>query len=84
MQSICVPIPDMASEQTVEVEVKINGKTRHFNYRIESYDCHDDRTADDRIDGLRRFIASYDKTWQLMEIGTPTSTMIPIMFRQRH
>ena len=83
MQSICVPIPDLEVEQIVEVEVTIDGKARRFNYRIETYDWVGAKTADDRIDGLRAYIDSYDKTWQLMEIGTPTSTLIPLMFRQR-
>ena len=83
MQSLCVPIPDLDVEQVVEVGVKIDGKSHRFNYRVEAYDCHADQSSDERISGLRDFIAGYDGSWQLMEIGTPTSSVIPLMFRQR-
>jgi hypothetical protein len=32
---------------------------------------------------IKRVIREYDKDWRLIEIGMPTDTHIPIMFRKK-
>ena len=83
MYSISIPIPSLEADQVVEIEVTINGKARRFNYRVEMYDWKNGRSIDERVDGLRQFIQEYDSTWQLVEIGSPSSTLVTLMFRQR-
>ncbi len=34
MKEISIPLPDFVDKQIAEIEVKINGKKRQFNYRI--------------------------------------------------
>ena len=37
----------------------------------------------DRVSVLKRNIETYDKNWQLMEIGAPVDHQIPLVFRKR-
>ena len=83
MYSISIPIPSLEADQVVEIEVTINGKARRFNYRVEMYDWENGRSVDERVDGLKQFIQEYDNAWQLVEIGSPSSTLVTLMFRQR-
>ena len=38
MKSICIQVPSLRDNQTVDVEVTVNGKKRLMNYRVESFD----------------------------------------------
>lgn len=38
MKQICIQVPSLQSNQTVDVEVTVNGKKRLMNYRLESFD----------------------------------------------
>ena len=84
MNEICIHVPSLKEDQTVEVEVTVNGKTRLMNYRVKTFDWtqggHD--TAN-RIDRLRSMINAYDPQWELVQIGVPDGHMVPVMFRQR-
>ena len=37
----------------------------------------------EKVDVIKRVIREYDKDWHLIEIGMPTDTHIPIMFRKK-
>ena len=77
-------IPTLESEQNIDIEVKINGKKRTLHYRVEIVAWEDyDEVEADRVDVIKRVIRGYNKDWKLIEIGMPTDTHIPIMFRKR-
>jgi hypothetical protein len=84
MREVVLQIPTLESEQNIDIEVKINGKKRTMHYRVEivAWEDYDGETAD-KVDVIKRVIREYDKDWRLIEIGMPTETHIPIMFRKR-
>ncbi len=84
MREVVLQIPTLESEQNIDIEVKINGKKRTMHYRVEiiAWEDYDGESAD-KVDVIKRVIREYDKNWRLIEIGMPTETHIPIMFRKR-
>jgi len=84
MNEICIHVPTLRDEQTVEVEVTVNGKRRLMNYRVESFDWTlGGQDVRGRIDRLRSLIDAYDPAWELVQIGIPDGDLVPVMFRQR-
>lgn len=84
MNEICIHVPTLRDEQTVEVEVTVNGVRRLMNYRVESFDWTlGGQDIRGRIDRLRSLIDSYDPEWELVQIGIPDGDLVPVMFRQR-
>ena len=80
---IPIDIPPVDTENYVEVDVKVNGHKRQFKYRLEVFYWRDwCQPSEERVKGLKRMINAYDKNWELMQIGMPTDTVIPLMFRQ--
>jgi hypothetical protein len=80
---IPIDIPPVDTENYVEVNIVVNGHKREFKYRLEVFRWRDwCKPAEERVEGLKRMIEAYDKNWQLMQIGMPTETVIPLMFRQ--
>ena len=85
MPSISIQLPAIEADQQIEVEVKINGKKKTYNYRVEIFaweQCVE--PADQKAQCLKRIIEGYDKNWQLLQIGAPTEKTVPIMFKQRN
>ena len=84
MNAISIHLPALKPEDTVEVEVTVNG-TKHFtNYRVETFDwTSGGRDLDGRIERLREMIAAYESGWELVQIGIPDRNVVPIMFMQR-
>ena len=93
MKDLTIPLPNFLEEQIAEVEVKINGKKRKYNFRIESFPWeagsaneHDQNSViTTKIERLRYNIESYDKSWELIQIFAPTENAkhIQVLFRQR-
>jgi len=84
MNEICIHVPSMRENQTVDVEVTINGEKHLMNYRVESIDwTHGGRDISGRIAFLRSQINEYDEGWELVQIGIPDGDLVPVMFRRR-
>jgi hypothetical protein len=93
MKDITIPLPNFLEEQIAEVEVKINGKRRRFNFRVESFPWveaplesrGDVSGLTSKIDSLRSNIESYAEDWELIQIFTPRENAkhIQVLFRQR-
>ena len=93
MKDICIPIPHFEENQIAEVDVTVNGKKQHYNFRVESFpwtlkseeESGDSLDVSEKILTLRNMIESYDKNWELIQIFTPKSDAhyIQILFRQR-
>ncbi len=80
---IPIDIPPVDTENYVEVNVVVNGHKKQFKYRLEIFHWREwCGPSEERVEGLKRMISAYDKNWQLMQIGMPTETVIPLMFRQ--
>lgn len=93
MKDICIPIPHFGEHQIAEVEVTVNGKKKKFNFRVESFEWDGviDKSKDilsqteEKVKRLRDNIEGYDKSWELVQIYTPTqdSEHIQVLFRQK-
>jgi hypothetical protein len=88
MKDINIPLPDFLDQQIAEIEVKINGKKRQYNFRIESFRWEPDNeiwTVTDKVKMLRDGLQNYDKTWQLIQIFRPLedSKFVQVLFRQK-
>ena len=84
MKEICVNIPEIEADQTVEVEIRVKGKSQQLLYSVEAFDLSKTNAPDaSRVDQLRILIQSYDPGWELVQIGIPEAETIPVMFRQK-
>lgn len=83
MAQISIPIPNLRPDQTIIVEVTIDGVKQVTNYRVETFPWEEFMTAEDRIDHLRTYIRDYEDDWQMIQIGPPDDGLIPVMFKQR-
>lgn len=83
MADICISVPQMEAHKVIEVEVKVNGAKKRYNYRVALF-ARDSTTgtAMERVQFLQEMIAAYDPRRQLYQIGAPTPKHIPVMFRQ--
>lgn len=84
MKEVVILIPDIDAEQNIEIEVRINGRKKTIQYRVEllSWEGNDDAPTNP-VPILKKKIAEYDKNWELMEIGAPGKENIPLMFRKK-
>ncbi len=83
MSQICINVPSMKANQTINVVVTIDGKKQVMNYRVETFPWEDELDSIERIDVLRSFIKDYETEWNLVQIGPPDNHLIPVMFKQR-
>lgn len=84
MREIVILIPEIETEQNVEIDVSINGRIHTMQYRVELINWEGAGVpATDKVTILKHKIASYDKDWELVEIGAPNNENIPLTFRRR-
>ncbi|MGW8121094.1 hypothetical protein ACV07N_00430 [Roseivirga echinicomitans] len=84
MGAIAINIPQITGEQDIEVEVRINGEKKSYNYRVEVFhwaDC--ENPSEDRVNCIREILAKYDPDWELYQVGMPTDVIVPITFRKK-
>jgi hypothetical protein len=84
MSIIGIDIPQLNEEQDIEVEVRVNGIKKQYNYRVEIFywdQC--DAPADDRVACIRSMVNGYASEWDLTHLGMPTDDYIPITFRKK-
>ncbi len=85
MSEIIIPIPPLDEiHEPIEIEVKINGKKKKFNYRVEALDLQKCvEIPPERVKCIQDMIANYSTDWQLYQIGNPSERVIPILFREK-
>jgi hypothetical protein len=84
MREIVILIPEIEPEQNVEIDVSINGRIHTMQYRVELINWEGAGVPPvDKVTILKHKIASYDKDWELVEIGAPKNENIPLTFRRR-
>jgi hypothetical protein len=84
MREIVILLPDIEPEQNVEIEVRINGRNKTLNYRVELLRLEAAPSqGEDRVTVLKKRISEYDKDWELVEIGAPEESNIPLIFRRK-
>ena len=84
MREVVILIPSVDVEQNIEIDVRINGRKKTLQYRVELLSWEgDDSASIDRVNILKHKIKEYDQDWELVEIGAPTDENIPLMFRKK-
>jgi len=84
MSTVAIQLPPVHTESYVDVDLTVNGKKQRFKYRVEIFKWADwCAPTEPKAEGIRRMINNYDPSWQLVEIGSPTETTVPLMFRLR-
>ena len=83
MSEICIRVPRLEPQQTLNLEVTVDGQKRLTQYRVETFDWMEGGEPEGRIERLRMFIRGYDEGWQLFHIGAPEGRLLPITFRRR-
>nr|WP_320118440.1 hypothetical protein [uncultured Marinifilum sp.] len=96
MKDICVPIPFTKGSNLAEIEIKIEGRKRKIQYRIESFRWELKDNSDNaknypkgesllKIKNLKQAIANYDNNWELIQIYAPSkvSKFIQVLFRKK-
>ena len=85
MGIIGIEVPEIIGEQQdIQVEVKINGIKKEYNYRVEIFyweECP--YPTEDRVECIKNLVENYKPGWQLAHIGIPTDDYIPITFRKK-
>ncbi len=84
MSIIGIEIPQLNEEQDIEVEVKVNGIKKQYNYRVEIFyweECP--YPTEDRVECIKNLVGDYNADWELAHIGIPTDDYIPITFRKK-
>lgn len=84
MREVVIQIPTFEVEQNIEIDVKINGRKRTIKYRVEIIDWDNPNpSTHERVATLRRIIREHDRHWELVQIGVPTETSVPVTFRKK-
>lgn len=98
MREICIPISDFGEDEIAEVTLTLGQKKVNYSFRVESFPWNLDASKgeEDDSDGhhatveqimmLRGALASYDKSWELVQIFTPRkgATHIQVLYRKRY
>ena len=88
MKNVSIPLSNFMDKQIAEIEVKINGKKRQYNFRVESFQWEPDNetwAVEKKIKALKDSLENYDKEWELIQIFRPqeNSKYIQVLYRQR-
>jgi hypothetical protein len=88
MKDVSIPLPQFLDRQIAEIEVKINGKKRQYNFRVESFQWEPDSESwnvEQKIKQLQQLLEAYDKSWELIQIFKPKedSKFVQVLYRQR-
>ena len=95
LKDLCIPVPGFAENEIAELHLKVGNKKISYDFRVESFPWDvDDELNDEsdhitlslaRISRLRKAIADYDKSWELIQIFTPAdhSKYIQVLYRKK-
>jgi hypothetical protein len=81
MPTINIQLPAIQADKEVEIEIKINGSSKRYHYRVEIIPWEDCPDPNEKIQCLRQSIEKFSPNWQLVQIGTATDRNIPLTFR---
>ena len=81
-REIVLLIPDIDTDQNIEIDVRINGRKKTMQYRVEilNWEGNDNES---RVATIKHRLNEYDKNWELVEIGAPSGKEIPLIFRKQ-
>lgn len=80
--NLAIQLPPVRTDNYVDVDLTVNGRKQRFKYRVEIFKWEEwCSPTEPKAEGIRRMINAHDPGWQLVEIGSPTETTVPLMFR---
>lgn len=83
MSTVSIALPPIEADKSIDIEVSVNGQKRKYSYRVEVFKWSEAcQPLEHRAECLRRLVEGYDRGWQLMQIGSPTESEVPLMFRR--
>jgi hypothetical protein len=82
MPDVTIALPSWESAATVEIEVSVQGRNTKETYRVITVPCQRD-AENPCVSELRRAVLTVEPGWQLVSIGTPGESGIPLLFRNR-
>ena len=83
MPTINIQLPAIEADKEVQIEIKINGSSKKYHYRVEIIPWDDCPGPDQKIQCLRQSIDKFAPDWQLVQIGAATDKNIPLTFRSK-
>ena len=85
MREIVIVVPEIETEQNIEIDVKINGRKKILKYRVELVSLENcEPPTSNRVTIIKHKIKEYEKDWELVEIGEPSKDNVPLMFRKKN
>ena len=96
MKELCIPVPNLAENEIAEIVLKVGNQNINYQFRVESFlwDVKDELNHADshvhnslaRITRLKDAIENYDKSWELMQIFTPSENAkyIQVLYRKKN
>ena len=96
MKDLCVPIPNFGEDEIADIELRVGDEKISYSFRVESFawQVEDELSVTDddvsaslaRIYRLKRAIEGYDKSWELIQIFTPSENAlhIQVLYRRRN
>ena len=82
MSGISIEIPSIDAEQSIEIEVRVNGQKKQYHYRVEIFAWDQCEENEPKAVCLKKKIQSYNKNWKLVHIGGDSEKKIPLMFKE--
>ncbi len=82
MREVVILIPKVDIEQNIEIDVRINGRKKTLQYRVEILNW-EGNDHESRVSTIKHRLNEYDKNWELVEIGAPSGKEIPLIFRKQ-
>ena len=82
MKEIVILVPDIDIEQNIEIDVRINGRKKTLQYRVELLNW-EGNDHESRVAVIKHKLNDYDQDWELVEIGAPSGKEVPLIFRKR-
>jgi hypothetical protein len=84
MAGFTIQLPIHDANDSVEIEVRVNGKRRCYQYRVEVVNLEEcEQMHEIRIQCIREKIEEVGEDWQLINIGAANKDSIPVMFRRK-
>ena len=83
MPTINIQLPAIEADKEVQIEIKINGSSKKYHYRVEIIPWDNCPDPDQKIQCLRQSIDKFAPDWQLVQIGAATDKNIPLTFRSK-
>jgi hypothetical protein len=98
MREICIPLANFGEDEIAEVTLTVGHRKINYSFRIESfpwdlegtqlkeYDDDSCHASIEQIMNLRKALATYEKSWELVQIFTPCkgATHIQVLYRKRN